>query len=78
MVVFRGVARLSGDTPPTDNEALIASIAAKGALDATPFTRVVRHVRGTEKLTPRDTEPVVAGYLDGLQRLVGFVDQLSV
>jgi hypothetical protein len=78
MVVFRGVSRLSGESPPTDNESLVAAIAGKAGLDATPFTRVVRHVRGTEKLTPRDTESVIAGYLDGLQRLVGYVDRLAV
>jgi len=78
MVIFRGVARLGGDTPSTDNEVLIAAIAAKGGLDAGPFTRVVRHVRGTEKLTHRDVESVITGYLDGLQRLVAYVDRLAV
>jgi hypothetical protein len=78
MIVFRGVSRLGGDSPSTDNEALVATIAAKAGLDAAPFARVVRHVRGTEKLTARDTEPVIAGYLEGLQRLVAYVDRLSV
>ena len=78
MVVFRGASRLGGDSPPADNEALVATIAAKGGFDAAPFARVVRHVRGTEKLTPRDTDAVIAGYLDGLQRLVAYVDRLAV
>ena len=78
MVVFRGVSRLSGDSPPTDNEALAAGIAAKAGFDGKPFTRVVRHVRGTEKLAPRDVEPVINGYLEGLQRLVAYVDRLTV
>lgn len=78
MVVFRGVSRLGGESPPIDNEALIASIAARGGIDAAPFTRVVRHVRGTAKLSPRDAEHLIAGYLDGLQRLVAYVDRLAV
>jgi hypothetical protein len=78
MVVFRGVSRLSGDSPPPDNEALVATIAAKGRFDAGPFTRVVRHVRGTDKLVARDAEPVISGYLDGLQQLVAYVDRLTV
>ena len=78
MVIFRGVSRLSGDSPPTDNEALVTGIAAKAGFDANPFTRVVRHVRGTEKLAPRDVEPVINAYLEGLQRLVAYVDQLAV
>jgi len=78
MVVFRGVSRLSGDSPPADNEALAASVAAKGGFDAAPFTRVVRHVRGTDKLPTRDVESLIGGYLEGLQRLVAYVDRLAV
>jgi hypothetical protein len=78
MVVFRGASRLAGDDPPTDNEALVAGIAAKGGFDAAPFARVVRHVRGVEKLAVRDVEPVIDGYLDGLQQLVAYVDRIAV
>ena len=78
MVVFRGVSRLGGDSPPTDNEALAVDVARKGGFDATPFTRVVRHVRGTAKLAPREVEQVISGYLEGLQRLVAYVDRLAV
>ena len=78
MVVFRGVSRLGGDSPPADNEALAATVAAKGGFDASPFARVVRHVRGTEKLGPRDADALVNGYLEGLQRLVAYVDRLTV
>jgi len=78
MVVFRGAARVAGDDPPLDNEALVASIAAKAGFDAAPFTRVVRHVRSAEKLNARDVAPVIDGYLDGLQRLVSYVDRIAV
>lgn len=78
MVVFRGVSRLGGDSPPIDNEALIASIAGRGGIDAAPFTRVVRHVRGTAKLSPRDAEQLIVGYLEGLKQLVAYVDRLPV
>jgi hypothetical protein len=78
MVVFRGAARVAGDDPPADNEALVASIAAKAGFDATPFTRVVRHVRGVEKLNQRDVTPVIDGYLDGLQRVVAYIDRITV
>jgi hypothetical protein len=39
---------------------------------------VVRHVRGAEKLNARDVAPVIDGYLDGLQRLVSYVDRIAV
>ena len=78
MVVFRGVSRLGGDSPSADNEVLAGSIAAKAGFDAEPFTRVVRHVRGTEKVGSREVEGIISGYLDGLQRLVAHVDRLAV
>jgi predicted nucleotidyltransferase len=78
MVVFRGASRVAGDDPPSDNEALVASIAAKAGFEASPFTRVVRHVRGGEKLNARDVAPLIDGYLDGLQQLVSYVDRLTV
>jgi hypothetical protein len=78
MTIFRAVARLGGDTPPADNEALATSVATRAGFDAAPFTRVVRHVRGSEKLTSRETEPLIAGYLSGLERLVAYVDRLTI
>ena len=74
MVIFRAVSRLAGERPSTDNEALTRAVAAQTGLDAEPFFRVVRHVRGTGKLAPRDAEDVVTGYLTGLERVVSYVD----
>ena len=76
MVTFRGVARLAGVTPSVDNETLAQVIGARAGFDATPITRVVRHVRGDSALTAREAEPVIAGYLHALERLVEFVDRL--
>jgi hypothetical protein len=45
--------------------------------DATPFAKVVRHVRGTEKLTEGDTQGVLSGYLQSLQRLVEHIDRMG-
>ena len=77
MVIFRGVARLVGDVPPTDYQELSRMVATRAGFDAAPFVRVVRHVRGEEALPPREAEPVIAGYLTGLERLVAFVDRLA-
>jgi predicted nucleotidyltransferase len=76
MVTFRGVARLAGDTPSVDNETLAQVIGARAGFDATPITRVVRHVRGDSVLTAREAEPVIAAYLHSLERLVEFIDRL--
>lgn len=77
MVIFRGVARVSGNSAPQDYEALATSVAATAGFDASPFVRVVRHVRGTEKLRAEDTVPILSGYLAGMERLVAYLDSLA-
>ena len=77
MVVFRGVERLAGDTAPGDNETLSQVVGGRAGFDSAPFTRVVRHVRGDTVLSPRDAEPVIAGYLIALEALVAFIDRLA-
>ena len=77
MVIFRGVMRLTGESPSTDYSELARAVASRAQFDAAPFVRVVRHVRGEEALPPREAEVVVAGYLSGLERLVAFVDRLA-
>jgi hypothetical protein len=75
MVVFRGVVRMRGGTPSTDYESLATDVAAAAGFDATPFVRVVRHVRGTESLKPDAAEAILAAYLDALGALVAYVDR---
>ena len=77
MVVFRGVLRLHGERPPTDNEALARAVAARAGFDAAPFVRVVQHVRGSQRLDKRDAGPVLAGYLDAVERLVAYLDRFG-
>jgi hypothetical protein len=77
MVVFRGVARLHGRVPATDNEALIAEVSAAAGFDGTPFVRVARHVRGTERLVPEAAEGILGAYLDALGTLVGYIDRFA-
>ena len=76
MVIFRGVMRLHGETPPAENEALVARIGELAGLDPAPFARVVRHVRGEVRLTEAEVPAVLAGYLAGAQRLVARIDSL--
>jgi hypothetical protein len=77
MVVFRGVLRLHGDTPPSDYEALARQVAAAAGFDAAPFVRVVRHRRGTEPLAADAAEAILAGYLEALGALVAYVDRFT-
>jgi len=77
MALFRAVVRLRGDAPSTDNAELCQSVAGTTGLDAAPFVRVVRHRRGEATLKAGEAPVVVSGCLDGLQRLVRYLDQFK-
>jgi hypothetical protein len=77
MVVFRGVSRLHGDEPPQDYALLSRDIGSKAGFDATPFERVVRHVRGEEKIARGDARAVLGGYLAGMETLVAYLDRFT-
>ena len=78
MVVFRGVARLHGELPPQDYSELSALVGDRAGFDPAPVQRVVRYVRGTEKLEKRDAQVVLAAYLGALERLVAYLDRFGV
>ncbi|MEO7219138.1 MAG: hypothetical protein ABIZ73_00810 [Gemmatimonadaceae bacterium] len=77
MVVFRGVARLHGEVPAQDYLALSTDIAKKSGFDAEPVLRVVRHVRGSEKLKKDDATSVLAGYMAAMEKLVAYLDKYA-
>jgi hypothetical protein len=74
MIVFRAFLRLHDVKPPTDNITLTEQVAKRTRFDGTPIVRVVRHVRGEAKLKAEEANPVLAGYLQALERLVGYLD----
>ena len=75
MVIFRAVQRLNNVVPPTDYEKLSRDVAQRAGFNAEPFVRVVQHVRGTEKIGSSDVSVVLAGYVDGMHRLVSYLDR---
>jgi hypothetical protein len=75
MVIFRAVERLHGAVPPTDYDRLSRDVATRVAFDPAPFARVVRHVRGGEKISSSDVSTVLAGYIDGMHRLVAYLNR---
>jgi hypothetical protein len=78
MIVFRGVERLHGAVPPTDNEALTRAVATRVGFDPEPFVRVIRHVRGSERIPTNQAISVLDGYSSGLARVVEHVDTVVV
>jgi predicted nucleotidyltransferase len=75
MVIFRAVLRLESVAPSKDNIGLSQAVARTAGFDATPFERTVRHVRGEQPIAPTDAPSVVAGYLDGMEKLVAHLDR---
>jgi hypothetical protein len=75
MVIFRGIARLHGEVPSQDYEALVSSIAKRGGFSPDPFTRVVRHVRGSEKIAREDAVRILKSYLASMERLVAYLNE---
>ncbi len=77
MVIFRAVVRLEGGVPAKDNLAVSQAVARNAGFDASPFERVVRHVRGEQPITAAEVGNVIAGYLDGMERLVDHLDRFA-
>ena len=77
LALFRAVARLRGETPSTDDAELVHSVAKAAGCDAEPFVRVGQHRRGNVPLKPADAAPVVSGCLEGLRRIVRYLDQFK-
>lgn len=77
MVVFRGVSRLHGEVPAQDYLALTAAIAARAGFAAEPVLRVVRHVRGAEKLRKNEAAAVLSGYMGAMETLVAYLDKYA-
>jgi hypothetical protein len=77
MVIFRALLRYEGESPPTDYERLVNAVVAKTGMDGASFVRVVRHLRGSERLPEREVQQVLAGYLAGAHALVEYLDRLE-
>ena len=77
MVIFRAVLRLEGGVPAKDNIAVSQAVARHADFDATPFERVVRHVRGEQSIDTNEVGNVIAGYLDGMGKLVEHLDRFA-
>lgn len=76
LVVFRGVLRLHGDTPPTDSADVIVQTAMRCGFDATPFSQIHRLVHGGV-LADREVDGTMMGYVHGAEALVAYLDQFT-
>ena len=77
ITLLRAVVRLHGERPPLDHAGVAERTAALAGFDASPFVRVVRHVRGEVMLQPGDVRAVLTGYLTGLEALIAHLDRYA-
>jgi hypothetical protein len=75
MVIFRGVVRLHGQVPSQDYEALTQSVAERAGFSPDAFVKVIRHTRGTEKLSRDNASSILEQYLAAMERLVAYLDE---
>jgi predicted nucleotidyltransferase len=75
MVIFRGVSRLVGQAPSQDYEELTRILAQRAGFSAEPFAKVIRHVRGTEKIPRESAAGILEGYLAAMERLVAYLNE---
>lgn len=75
MVIFRGISRMVGQVPSQDYEELTRALAQRAAFSADPFVKVIRHVRGTEKISREDASGILEGYLAAMERLVAYLNE---
>jgi hypothetical protein len=75
MVIFRGISRLHGQAPSQDYEELTQSLAKRAGFSADPFLRVIRHSRGTEKISRESAPGILEGYLAAMERLVAYLNE---
>jgi predicted nucleotidyltransferase len=77
MVVFRGFVRLHAQVPSQDYEALSRSVAEWAGFSADPFVKVIRHVRGTQKLSREAASGILEEYLAAMESLVSYLDRFE-
>ena len=75
MVIFRGISRLHGQAPSQDYEELTRSLAQRAGFSPDPFVRVIRHSRGTEKISRETAAGILEEYLGSMERLVAYLNE---
>ena len=75
MVIFRGVSRVAGGSPPIDYVKLSHEVSMLAAFDVQPFERLVRHARREVQIPLGEVTSILTGVLEGMGRLVAYLDR---
>ncbi len=74
MVIFRAAIRTAGESAPADKVQLITRVAELAELDATPFLRVAKLVKGQGDVSSKDAEQLLFATLAGMEQLTAWLD----
>jgi len=77
LAVFRGGLRVLGIHPEADPAGTCREIGYRAGVDMAPFARVIEHRRGSNPIAPGEVTGVLAGYLEGVEKVVAWLDQLT-
>ena len=77
LVLFRTLLRLQGERIPADPTEVVRQAAARADFDAAPFLRVLGHATGAAVIPHGETDAVLTGYHQGIERFVAHVDRLT-
>ncbi|MBI4541729.1 MAG: hypothetical protein HY705_01730 [Gemmatimonadetes bacterium] len=77
-VLFRAVARVVGKVPPAEPAALVAEVAAAAGMDPAAFDWVLGRLAGRKVPALAPYDPAGGRYMDAIERLARFVDQMGL
>lgn len=73
MIVFRGLLRLAGRTPPHGHAEIAREVAALTGIDAAPFEAVSQQIRDSKAIPKERAQPVLGAYLTAMEAVTGYV-----
>ena len=76
MIVFRGVLRLAGRTPPHGHAEIAREVSAMVAIAASPFDAVARQLHDSKAIPKERAREVLGAYLTGMEAVAMYVAAL--
>lgn len=76
MVVFRGLLRLAGRTPPHGHAEIAREVAALTGIDASPFEAVSQQIRDSKAIPKERAQAVLGAYLTAMEAVTAYVSTL--
>jgi hypothetical protein len=76
MVVFRGILRLAGRTPPHGYAEIAREVAALTGIEAAPFEAIAQQIRDSKAIPKERAQAVLGAYLTAMEAVATYVSAL--